>query len=156
MESLFSVIKTLKLPKEIKKNLEIFYEIQKNWDEILGDKSKTAFPLCVEKGTLYIAVQDHYDLQNFNSNYLAILRKINDLLKKREASLPLQKLKFLYAPKGRGVEKIRKNIEAIRQRQFSDEAWAGVERSLSRVGDIDLRESLRDLLKSYRKVWSLL
>lgn len=151
MESLLSVIKTLKLPKEIRRNLEIFYEIKKNWDKILGEKSKQAFPLYVEKGTLYIAVQDHYELQNLNSNYLMILQRINDLLKKTGVALSLQKLKFSYTPLLRRVKEREEVKEEYNIREIYDKSWDEVEVRLSMVEDIDLRESLRELLKSYRK-----
>lgn len=147
MESLHSLLQVLKIPTKVKENLEIFLLIKHNWGKILAEKTNQVYPCNFDDGTLYLAVKDHYELQNLQSQYLTILNKVNNFLKAQNFSFSVKAIKFLYYPNRQHLKKERFKEDI----SFKDEAWSTLEKNLSQILDEELRGSFLKLLKNYRE-----
>ncbi len=151
MESLDKILKNIKIPPKIKDNLEIFSKIKYYWPQILEDKTSYAFPLKVEEGTLFIAVNNHYELQELNTKYIEILNRIKKLLDEKESHSKIKAIKFIYSTHKNSLSKPEERKVTLK---LEKEVWSGVERELSQLLDNDLKKVLQNLLSKYKEAHS--
>ncbi|MCS7200078.1 MAG: hypothetical protein N2327_06150 [Caldimicrobium sp.] len=145
MESLKKLTLSLQLPPKIKENLKVMLHIKELWGKLFREKANQIVPLYFQDETLYIGVDDHYELQELQINYLGLLEKMKGLYPSTQ-EFPIKNLRFVFWRRvgERGVPSWKIS--------FSPEDWRSLKLSCSEIKDPYLRQLFQRLIKSYIRV----
>lgn len=146
MQKLKDLIYKLTLPPKIKKSIIALDIACKYWKEIVGKKFyKYSKPVFFEEGILIVETTNHYFSQILLCNSLDILKKLNELTPLELRPL-FKNIKFKINPFIAQSNKKRGKRNSITKED--KEAYFKI---CERIKDKELRESFKNLLKSYIK-----